>query len=56
MNWRRVLVILVISVFILLDWAALDDITTGNEPNLYGEYATLLMSVAIFAFLLFSRA
>lgn len=55
MNWRRILVILVISVFILLDWAALDDITTGNEPNYWGEYAILLVSAAIFAYLLWRK-
>lgn len=41
---------------LLLDWAALDDITTGNEPNLTGEYAILAASVIIiFAVWMFPR-
>jgi len=35
----------------MLDWAALDDITTGNEPNYFGEYGILLVSAAIFLWL-----
>jgi len=34
-----------------LDWAALNDITTGNEPNYFGEYGILLVSAAIFLWL-----
>ncbi|KKU12272.1 MAG: hypothetical protein UX19_C0003G0027 [Candidatus Woesebacteria bacterium GW2011_GWA1_45_8] len=37
---------------LLLDFAALDDITTGNEPNLYGEYLILTASALIFGFFL----
>lgn len=42
-----------IVVILLLDYAALDDITTGNEPNYYGEYAILVISAIIFGFLVF---
>ncbi len=42
-----------VIVILLLDYAALDDITTGNEPDYYGEYAILVISVIIFGFLIF---
>ena len=35
--------------FLLLDWAALDDITTGNEPSYFLEYSILAISVLIFS-------
>ena len=40
-----------ISIFVILalDWAALDDITTGIEPNYTGEYVILILSLFIFA-------
>ena len=38
-------------VLALLDWAALDDITTGREPNFVLEWAMLLISVPIAYFL-----
>jgi len=40
-----------ISIFVILalDWAALDDITTGIEPNYTGEYLILILSLFIFA-------
>jgi len=37
---------------LLLDWAALDDITTGNEPDYIGEYLMLGVSLVIFSYLL----
>jgi hypothetical protein len=39
--------LMLVILFLLLDYAALDDITTGNEPNFYGEYAFLLASVPL---------
>ena len=30
---------------LLLDFAALDDITTGNEPSFYAEYVMLGVSL-----------
>ncbi len=44
---KAVGIVLIIS-FLLLDFAALDDITTGNEPDFYGEYATLAVSMVVF--------
>ena len=42
-----------ISIFVILalDWAALDDITTGIEPNYTGEYVILILSLLIFGFM-----
>ena len=45
---KKRLLIGIIVVFILLDFAALDDITTGNEPDFVGEYATLFLSILVF--------
>jgi hypothetical protein len=45
-------VIILVLVLLLLDYAALDDITTGNEPNYFGEYIFLLWSLAVFALLI----
>ena len=42
---------LLVVGLLLLDWAALDDITTGNEPNYMGEYLVLVMSGVIFLWL-----
>ena len=48
---KKVLLVITIVTILLLDWAALDDITTGNEPNYLGEYATIFTSFAIFGYL-----
>ncbi len=48
---KRAVIIGGIIALLLLDWAALDDITTGNEPNYQGEYAILIGSVIIFVVL-----
>lgn len=42
---RRAVILLAIAIVLALDWAALDDITTGMEPGFVGEYATLVASV-----------
>jgi len=42
---------LLVVGLLLLDWVALDDITTGNEPNYMGEYLTLVVSGVIFLWL-----
>jgi len=42
---RRAVIMLAIAILLALDWAALDDITTGMEPRFAGEYATLIASV-----------
>jgi hypothetical protein len=38
----------VIIILILLDLAALNDITQGTEPNYRGEYSVLIFSVVVF--------
>lgn len=38
---------LIVVMLLMLDWAALDDITTGTEPDFYGEYAILIISVVV---------
>lgn len=42
------MVTIMVLIFLLLDFVALDDITTGNEPNFLGEYVTLAVSVVVF--------
>lgn len=44
--WLVMLILIVLG----LDFAALDDITTGNEPNYFGEYTILAISIPIFFF------
>lgn len=46
---KRALIVILLFALLALDWAALDDITTGNEPDYYGEYAILLGSIVVFA-------
>lgn len=41
-----------ILVLLILAFTALDDITTGNEPALAGEYLTLFLIFPIFGYLL----
>ncbi|OGH50212.1 MAG: hypothetical protein A3H17_00860 [Candidatus Levybacteria bacterium RIFCSPLOWO2_12_FULL_37_14] len=43
---RKILIIFTVAI-LLLDWAALDDITTGNEPSLSEEYFIVIISVPI---------
>jgi hypothetical protein len=38
-------------MFLVLDWLALDDITTGNESSLLGEYVILAISIPLFIIL-----
>lgn len=55
---KKKLLIAVVILFLILDFLALDDITTGNEPNFTGEYLTLILSGLVFAgfaFLLFKK-
>ena len=40
-----------IGVVLALDWAALDDITTGNEPDFAGEFVALAISIPILVLL-----
>ena len=34
--------------FLLLDWLALDDITTGNQPSFFWEYSMIIASIVVF--------
>jgi uncharacterized YccA/Bax inhibitor family protein len=45
----------VTGVILLFDYAALDDITTGNEPSHTTEYIALALSVVLI-FLIFRYA
>ena len=44
---KKKLLLIFAAVFLFLDWAALDDITTGTEPSLLGEYFIVAISVPI---------
>ncbi|EKD95842.1 MAG: hypothetical protein ACD_24C00305G0001 [uncultured bacterium] len=43
--------ILIVLILVILDFAALDDITTGNEPNYTLEFVILALSVFAYTFL-----
>ena len=43
----RIGIAIAILALLLLDFAALDDITTRNEPNFYLEYAILSISLPL---------
>ena len=47
MKLKKALIIIGIIIVLLLDFAALDDITTGQEPNFTGEYAILVVSIPL---------
>lgn len=52
MNYlKKVAAIAFLFILLLLDYAALDDITTGNENSYALEYAVVLFSVIVFGFL-----
>ena len=42
---KKLLAIILVVVVLALDWAALDDITTGLESDYLGEYAVLGVSL-----------
>lgn len=44
---KKVIIVLVIVVLLVLDWLALDDLTTGNEPDKRGEAAMIVGSVPL---------
>lgn len=48
---KKALAVIGILFLLTLDWVALDDITTGNEPNYFAEYLILLVSLLIFGFI-----
>ena len=51
---KKLIIILILLIFLSLDWAALHDIVKG-EPDLYGEYGVLAFSSLIFATIIFMR-
>jgi hypothetical protein len=46
MTLKTILLILVTVILLGLCWLALDDITTGNEPNFRFEWAMVGLTVA----------
>ena len=47
---KKVLFVTLILITLALDWAALDDITTGREPDFTAEYAILITSLPALLF------
>lgn len=47
MNLKKALIIVGLVIIPFLDFAALDDITTGNEPGFTTEYAILAVSIPL---------
>ena len=45
---KRVFLIGFLVVLAVLDWLALDDITTGNQPSYMVEYLFLFVSFLVF--------
>ena len=45
---ERPAIAVVVLVLLLLDLAALDDITTGVQPHFYYEYGMLAVSLPLF--------
>lgn len=52
MGIRKVFIIALAAVVILLDYAALDDITTGKQPYFYFEYLAIIASLPIMRFII----
>ncbi|MBI4539917.1 MAG: hypothetical protein HY704_10465 [Gemmatimonadetes bacterium] len=48
---RRGLIAVSVLLVLLLDWAALDDITTGNEPGYALEYLMVVVSLPLLGLL-----
>lgn len=49
---KKILMVLAVIALLVLDFLALDDITTGSEPDYAGEYLMLAVSIPLF-FLLY---
>lgn len=49
---EKILLPVSLAGVLFLDWAALDDITTGNEPSQAGEYLMLIVSVPLLFFII----
>ena len=44
---KRYLWIALIIITLIVDWTALDDITTGNESDILSEWVTVYVSVPV---------
>jgi hypothetical protein len=56
MNKRKKYTILGITfALIILDFLALDDITTGSEPSYWKEWDILLFSLIIYALIIYAN-
>jgi hypothetical protein len=52
LTWKRSSIWLLLAVLALLDLAALDDITTGTQPDFVSEWVMVLMSIPVGYFLI----
>lgn len=53
MRYKKYIVALGIIMVFFLMWTALDDITTGNEPALLGEWIVVIGGAPVMIFLLY---
>jgi large-conductance mechanosensitive channel len=45
---KKIFLGIIITILLMLDWAALHDIIKGNQPSYWAEYAMLIISVIAF--------
>ena len=45
----------IVVLILILDFLALDDITTGNQPNYWGEWDFLIASIFAFGLISYSK-
>ena len=55
-NLTRLMIGTAVLLVLLLDYTALDDITTGSQPHFHAEYAMLAVSLLFFAALAWALA
>jgi uncharacterized membrane protein YdcZ (DUF606 family) len=48
----RIIKIVIIGGILVLMWAAMDDITTGNEPDLIGEWVVVFCGTVLLLFMI----
>ena len=51
---RNIFRIVVLFPFLLINWAALHDISSG-EPNVYLEYSVVVLSIILIVYLVTNR-
>lgn len=54
-SMKKIIMWIAVIALLVLDWLALDDITTGSEPDFYLEYAILIASFLFFAFVCYKN-